>query len=86
MGEIEFHVKQFLSGLNVVCLPFENKSGIIEIAMFIEAKEFDTTELVSYMKSKMPNYMVPNKIIFVKEFPLNGNSKIDKKYLKGLIK
>lgn len=85
MGEIEFHAREFLGGCNVVCMPFENKDMLTEIAMFIENKEMDTSELVAYMRTKMPAYMIPSKIIFEESFPLNSNDKIDKNKLKSLI-
>ena len=85
MGEIEFHAREFLNGPNVVCMAFENASGISEIAMFIEAEEFPTTQLIDYMKSRMPQYMIPRLVYFEPVFPLNGNAKIDKTVLKTRI-
>lgn len=85
MGEIEFHAREFLKGLNVVCLAFENHNNLTEIAMFIESEEFSTNDLLDYMRSKMPSYMIPSRVIFQKEFQLNSNGKIDKNILKSLI-
>ena len=85
MGEIEYHAREFLGGCNVVCLAYDNKDGLTEIAMFIESKSQDTDKLKEYMKSKMPIYMIPSQIIFQKEFALNNNGKVDKNILKGLI-
>ncbi len=85
MGEIEFHAREFLRDKNVVCMAYDNADSLTEIAMFIENGEMDTTDLIAYMRTKMPSYMIPSKIIFEKEFPLNGNDKIDKVYLKSLI-
>lgn len=85
MGEIEFHAREFLNGKNVVCLAFDNKNSITEIAMFIESEEFDTDKLINYMREKMPSYMIPSKILFVPVFPLNTNDKIDKVKLKEMV-
>ena len=85
MGEIEFHAREYLKGTNVVCLAFDNAENLTEIAMFIENTEFDTTELVAYMRTKMPSYMIPTRIIFVPVFPLNANDKVDKVQLKNKI-
>lgn len=85
MGEIEFHAREFLAGPNVVAIAFDNKLGLTEIAMFIESEEFDTKELIAYMRSKMPPYMLPAYFYFEPVFPLNGNAKIDKVVLKSKI-
>lgn len=85
LGEIEYHAREFLGDTNVVCLAFENKDNLTEIAMFVESQEFTTDELVAYMRTKMPSYMIPTKTLFVPVFPLNSSDKIDKVKLKGLI-
>ena len=85
MGEIEFHAREYLGGNNVVCLAYDNKEGLTEIAMFIESNPIETDKLKEYMKSKMPIYMIPSQIIFQKEFALNNNGKVDKNILKELI-
>lgn len=85
LGEIEFHAKEFLKTVNVVCVAFDNEQGITEIAMFVEADEFDTKDLFQYMRTKMPSYMIPTRLLFVPNFPLNSNDKIDKVKLKSMI-
>lgn len=86
MGEIEFHAREYLAGPNVVCLAYDNKEGLTEIAMFIESEKQPTDKLIAYMKTKMPIYMIPTKVYFVPIFQLNGNAKIDKNILKAMIK
>ena len=85
MGEIEWHAREFLKDKNVVCLAFENSESLTEIAIFVESEQFDNTDLVAYMRGKMPPYMIPTKWIYVPVFPLNGNDKIDKVKLKAMI-
>lgn len=85
LGEIEFHAREFLEGRNVVCLAFDNSNGLTEITMFIESNAFKTQELTDFMRSKMPSYMIPTRIEFVSQFPLNANGKIDKKQLEKII-
>ena len=86
MGEIEYHAREFLGGTNVVCLAFDNKDGLTEIAMFIEKEHFDTSDMLAYMKTKMPGYMIPTKLYWVPVFQLNANDKVDKNILKAMIK
>jgi amino acid adenylation domain-containing protein len=82
LGEIEFQARQFLNGNNAVVLVFQNKSGNNELALFIEMEENSTEELINYLKSQLPSYMLPSRIYFEKQFPLNANSKVDKIKLK----
>lgn len=86
MGEIEYHAREFLGGTNVVCLAFDNKDGLTEIAMFIETEQFDPSDMLAYMKTKMPVYMIPTKLYWVPVFQLNANDKVDKNILKAMIK
>lgn len=82
LSEIEFHCKAFLQKINAVAVTLQNKNGNTEIGLAIESKEFDTAEMISYMKTKMPAYMLPTQVIFVEEFPLNSNGKTDRNILK----
>lgn len=85
LGEIEFHAQDYLKGVNVICIAFDNNKGLTEIAMFIESPEFNCEELITYMRTKMPSYMIPNRLFFIPIFPLNSNDKIDKVKLKSMI-
>lgn len=85
MGEIEYYARKFLGETNVVCLAFDNKDGLTEIAMFIEKEQFDPSEMLAYLKAKIPGYMIPTKIVYIPVFQLNANDKIDKNILRSLI-
>ncbi len=85
LGEIEHHACEFLEGSNTVALTFENKEGNTEIILFVEGSILDTNALLNYLKSKMPGYMIPSKILISERFPLNINGKIDRKELRKLI-
>ncbi len=85
LGEIEHHVREYINGHNVVAVTFENSSGNNEIALFIEGKLTDKPNLLGHLKSKMPYYMIPSKIIERNEFPLNSNGKTDRNVLKKSI-
>lgn len=85
LGEIEFHARNFLAGNNAVVLTFTNKIGNTELVLFVEGQQFDNTPILDYLKTKLPFYMIPTRIINEKEFPLNSNGKIDKRNLKDRI-
>jgi len=81
LSEIEFHCKKYLDKINVVALAYSNKTGNKEIGLAIESSVFDTNGLMEFMKLKIPPYMIPSQIRFVKPFPLNDNGKTDRKIL-----
>lgn len=85
MGEIEYHAREFLGDINVVCMAFENKDALTEIAMFMETVESSPDEMIAYMRTKMPSYMIPTRLFYVPKFPLNANDKTDKVKLKEMI-
>ncbi|MDO7172573.1 AMP-binding protein [Mariniflexile sp. AS56] len=83
LSEIEFHAKaKSKLKVNMVALDILNKLGNAELGLAIESAPFDTKELFDYMKTKMPNYMIPMHVTFLKEFPHSLNGKIDRKELK----
>lgn len=83
LGEIEFHAREFFNKeKRVMAIAFQNDKNLTEIAMFIEAAEMDTKQLIEYMRSKMPAYMIPTRFIFLPEFPLNKSEKVDRNALK----
>jgi D-alanine--poly(phosphoribitol) ligase subunit 1 len=85
LGEIEHHTREFLHGQNAICVAFDNNSGNSEIALFVEGILNDATFLLEHLKSKIPYYMIPTKIIVKDIFPLNTNGKIERNILKNFI-
>ncbi len=84
LAEIEFHAKTKAKKINMVALDVMNSLGNAELGLAIESDTFDTNEMFDYMKTKMPNYMIPTHVRFIKEFPHSMNGKIDRKELKKL--
>lgn len=84
LSEIEFHVKSFLGKTNAVAVPLLDAVGNTEIGLVIESKPIGTDPLMDHIKLKLPAYMIPKKIQFADEFPLNVNGKTDRNKLKQL--
>jgi amino acid adenylation domain-containing protein len=84
LSEIEFYVKSFLDKTNAVAVPIKDPLGNTEIGLVIESKPISTDLLIDYIKLKLPIYMIPKKIQFTEEFPLNINGKTDRNKLKEL--
>lgn len=86
LGEIEHHAREFYSKeYRVVAIAFDNAQKLTEIALFVESAEQDAQALLTYLRSKMPHYMIPSRIIFESTFPLNKSEKIDRNKLKEMI-
>ncbi len=83
LAEVEFHAKaKSPKKVNMVALDITNNLGNAELGLAIENEPFDTEEMFEYMKTKMPDYMIPGHIRFVKEFPHSINGKVNRKELK----
>ncbi|AXT59923.1 AMP-dependent synthetase [Aquimarina sp. AD10] len=83
LAEIEFHAKvKSPKKVNMVALDIPNNLGNAELGLAIEGESFDTEEIFNYMRTKMPDYMIPGHTRFVKEFPHSINGKINRKELK----
>ena len=85
LSEIDHFVRTYCKGINTVTIAFENEIGNTDLALFFESEPFDTADLNSYLKGKLPTYMIPTKTLFIKPFPLNSNGKTDRKALGNLI-
>lgn len=79
LGEIEvaFGGKEGIE--NCACIYDDEKSKIV---MCYTGKEEKIIDLISYLKKKVPEYMIPNQFLHLKKFPYNVNGKIDRKALK----
>lgn len=84
LGEIEHHARKFYNKeYRVVAIAFDNVQKLTEIALFVESAEQDIQALLVYLRSKMPHYMIPSRIIYEPNFPLNKSEKIDRNTLKS---
>jgi D-alanine--poly(phosphoribitol) ligase subunit 1 len=54
--------------------------------LFVEGELAAPSVFLDYLKSKMPFYMIPTKVLIEKEFPLNTNGKVDRNKLNQKIK
>ena len=86
LGEIEHHARMFYKNeRRVIAIAFQNAKNLTEIALFVEAGLEDTKPLVDYLRSKMPHYMIPTRILYEPAFPLNKSEKVDRTALKHLL-
>ena len=77
LGEIENAISQHENITRACCIFADNK-----ITAFYIGKETEKKEIVTLLKVSLPVYMVPSDFIYMEEFPLTKNGKIDKRALQ----
>ena len=86
LSEIEFHARTFYDNASrVVAISYQNEHNISEIALFVEREDGPQDALLEYLRGKMPSYMIPSRVIFIKDIPLNSNDKTDRNQLKSML-
>ncbi|WP_245884551.1 non-ribosomal peptide synthetase [Tumebacillus permanentifrigoris] len=84
LGEIEAVLQTHEAVREVVVVAQEDRHGGKFLAAFltaVEGADLDQTVLRHYVKSKLPDYMVPNVFVVLEQMPLSPNGKIDRKAL-----
>ncbi len=86
LGEIEHFTREYTNIINVAAVAIRNKQDILQIHLFVENYLGNASDIEDYLKTKIPNYMIPSTINIVNNFPINTNGKIDRKKLFELIR
>ncbi len=84
LSEIEHYCKAACANTNLVAVAFVNEIGNTEIGLAIEGGEISVKSLNTYLKGKLPAYMIPTKVIFEPHFPLSAAGKVDRKKITTL--
>lgn len=80
LGDIEACAESIDSVDRALCLYDHKKKKIV---LFV-ISTLDKNAINELLKDKLPSFMLPNKTIILKEFPLNKNGKIDRNKLSEL--
>jgi len=84
LGEIEAVVCQHDGVREAVALVFGDQTDNKQIAVYFTASQnvaLAPADLRSFMKEKLPDYMVPSKVVLMDELPLTANGKVDRRAL-----
>lgn len=79
LGEIETAASSIENIEEVVCIFDKAKDKII---LVYQGKKLTSEDILKYIKSKVPAYMVPDRIEKITLMPHNQNGKIDRKAVK----
>jgi amino acid adenylation domain-containing protein len=82
LGEIESVLRQCEQVSQAVVLAKADKDKKKRLVGYVVGKEnYDRASVITFLKSKLPDYMVPTLWMEVANIPLTANGKIDKKSL-----
>ena len=83
LGEIEVTLAQHPSLREGVVMAREDKLGDKYLVAYVIPNSSQPTipQLRSFLKSKLPDYMVPSTFVFLEAIPLTPNGKIDRRAL-----
>ena len=79
LGEIETAADALAAMETCACIYDDEKQKIV----FFYKGKLTEEEIKANFEAKVPEYMIPNVMIQIKEFPYNANGKIDRKELKA---
>lgn len=80
LGEVEVNVGM-LPGIHMTACIYDTKR--VKIVLYYTG-ELTEKELTEALKTKLPRYMLPNKIIRLEQMPFTANGKIDRVTLKNM--
>jgi amino acid adenylation domain-containing protein len=86
--EIDKAIRDLIGHQMAVSIPVtskDNKNIAEDIVAFVEgdSQKFSENEIIDNCRLVLPDYMVPSKIYFIDNMPLNQNGKIDKNTLSN---
>lgn len=81
LGEIESVLAEFPGIQQCIVIAKPYQSDTILIGYYVSKEKFDDQIILDYLQSKLPKYMVPQKLFRLTELPLTFNGKLDRKSL-----
>jgi amino acid adenylation domain-containing protein len=81
LGEIETAVSSF-EEVTLCCCLYDEKHQ--KIVLFVDV-DLDRDNVRNRLLSMIPEYMIPGKVIYMDDMPINANGKIDRVKLKELL-
>ncbi|HKU74240.1 MAG TPA: amino acid adenylation domain-containing protein [Pyrinomonadaceae bacterium] len=84
LGEIESAICSHAAVKDVVVMAREDKPGdkrVIAYVIAAEAARPTHSELLSYLREKLPEHMIPAAFVWLEEWPLMTNGKVDRRRL-----
>ncbi|TRX32582.1 amino acid adenylation domain-containing protein [Flavobacterium sp. ZT3R18] len=86
LGEIESKLNQIenIKDSIVIAQKSAEQEAVLIAYVIMETREFNNLAIINTLRRELPEYMIPNTIIPLDEFPLTPNKKVDRKALSLL--
>jgi D-alanine--poly(phosphoribitol) ligase subunit 1 len=85
LEDISSTLKQFNEIENASTIGLKSKGETKKIVAFYTAKfDINSNQIVTFLRTKIPEYMIPSDFRKIQEIPLNSSGKIDKKKLEAI--
>jgi acyl-coenzyme A synthetase/AMP-(fatty) acid ligase len=83
LGEIEAALRADGHVVNAAAIgwPLDQGSALGVVA-FVTGRQVDSVALARSLEQRLPDYMLPDEILLVDDFPLNSNGKVDRAALR----
>jgi amino acid adenylation domain-containing protein len=86
LGEVESHLRELTGCNSVAAIAWPQCGGSASgIVAFLGGFDGPTSNIRAAMQQRLPNYMVPARILVLPELPLNSNGKVDRNQLVALL-
>ncbi|MBN9739823.1 D-alanine--poly(phosphoribitol) ligase [Amycolatopsis sp. A1MSW2902] len=79
LEEVEWAVRDQLKIAQAVVLAVPDDHGDLCLACVLPGPPGAPDAVVRELRDRLPEYMIPQRIVYVDELPLNGNGKIDRR-------
>ncbi len=83
LGEIEAAAYGLIQVEHVACIYDDVNSKIV--LFYSSETQIEPSEFIKELSKSIPKYMYPTRFEYIKEMPLNANSKVDRKAIKLLL-
>ncbi len=81
LGEIESTLLSYEGIKDAVVMPWGEKEDKYLCAYVVKEKEIEIEKIRNFLAQSLPEYMIPNRFMDIKEIPLTPNNKVDRKAL-----
>lgn len=78
LGEIEHYARQFIGDSNAAVIVRQDAAGKPNLDLFVATGNLDKEKLESHLRTCLPAYMIPRRVVVLNKLPLNLNGKIDR--------